>query len=103
MRDTVFISHAAPEDNDFTRWLSLQLVGLGYKVWSDVLKLKGGEDWWKVIENEIRENSIKFILVLSSLSNQKDGVLKELAVAQKVQKKLDDTNYIIPLHIDAKL
>lgn len=103
MRDTVFISHAAPEDNDFTRWLSLQLVGFGYKVWSDVLKLKGGEDWWKIIETEIRENSIKFIVVLSSVSNQKDGVLKELAVAQKVLKKIGDTNYIIPLHIDSNL
>ncbi|WP_303920876.1 toll/interleukin-1 receptor domain-containing protein [Draconibacterium sediminis] len=103
MRDTIFISHAAPEDNDITRWLSLQLIGLGYKVWSDVIKLKGGEDWWKIIENEIRENSIKFVLVLSSASNQKDGVLKELAVAQKVFKKLGDTNYIVPLHIDSIL
>ena len=39
MRQIIFISHAAPEDNEFTRWLSLQLIGLGYTVWSDVLKL----------------------------------------------------------------
>lgn len=70
MRDIIFISHAAPEDNDFTRWLSLQLIGLGYKVWSDVLKLKGAEDWWPVIEKEIRENTIKFVVVLSKASNE---------------------------------
>lgn len=103
IRKTIFISHAAPEDNDFTRWLSLQLISLGYTVWSDVIKLKGGEDWWKFIEQEIREKTIKFLLVLSSASNHKDGVLKELAVAQKVKKLLADDQFIVPLHIDKNL
>jgi len=103
MRDVLFISHAAPEDNDFTRWLSLQLIGLGYKVWSDVIKLKGGDDWWPIIEKEIRDNSVKFILVLSKAGNEKDGVLKELAVAQKVKRQLNNPRFIVPLHIDEKL
>lgn len=103
MRETLFISHAAPEDNAFTQWLSLQLVGLGYKVWSDVLMLKGAEDWWPEIEIEIRENTVKFIVVLSSASNNKAGVLKELAVAQKVQNKLQDDHFILPVHIDTTL
>ncbi len=29
MRQTISVSHAAPEDNDFTRWLLLQFIGLG--------------------------------------------------------------------------
>lgn len=103
MKDTIFISHAAPDDNDFTRWLSLQLIGLGYTVWSDVIKLKGGEDWWPLIETEIREKTIKFLVVLSSDSNNREGVLKELAVAQKVKKQIDDSQFIIPLHIDENL
>ena len=103
MRETLFISHATPEDNDFARWLSLQLIGLGYTVWSDVVKLKGGEDWWPLIESQIRDSSIKFIIALSTASNNKDGVLKELAVATKVKKKLGDDNFIIPLHIDSTL
>lgn len=102
-RKTIFISHAAPEDNDFTRWLSLQLIGLGYTIWSDVLKLKGGEDWWPLIEKEIRDNTIKFLVVLSSTSNDREGVLKELAVAQKVKKQLEDSQFIVPLHIDENL
>jgi hypothetical protein len=36
----VFISHANPEDNDFTRWLALQLAEDGYGVWSDLAKLQ---------------------------------------------------------------
>lgn len=103
MKETIFISHAAPEDNEFARWLALQLVGQGYNVWCDVIKLRGGEDWWKFIENEIRDSTIKFLVILSVASNQKDGVLKELAVAAKVKKSLNDDRFIIPLHIDTEL
>ena len=39
MRNKIFISHATPDDNDFTKWLSLKLIGLGYEVWCDVLYL----------------------------------------------------------------
>lgn len=103
MVNTIFISHAAPEDDNFARWVSLKLIGLGYNVWCDVIKLKGGEDWWNNIEIEIRENTVKFLIVLSRFSNKKDGVLKELAVAQKVMKKKNDSLFIIPLHIDSFL
>jgi hypothetical protein len=105
IRNKIFISHAAPEDNEFTRWLSLQLIGLGYHVWSDVIRLKGGEDFWIEIENEIRNNTVKFLYVLSSVSNQREGTLKELAVAQKVKKHLQPQapHFIIPLHIDSNL
>lgn len=104
-RDVIFISHAAPDDNEFTKWLSFQLIGLGYKVWSDVVKLKGGEDFWVEIENEIRNSTIKFLYVLTKTSNQREGALKELTVAQKVKKHLEphDPHFIIPLHLDCDL
>jgi hypothetical protein len=41
-RDTIFISHATPDDNDFVRWLSDELTSRGYRVWADLLYLKGG-------------------------------------------------------------
>lgn len=41
-RDTVFISHAYPEDNQFTLWLALRLAREGYPVWCDLTKLLGG-------------------------------------------------------------
>ena len=40
-RDTLLLSHANPEDNEFTLWLALQLANHGYKVWSDLTKLLG--------------------------------------------------------------
>lgn len=43
MRESIFISHATPEDNDFTRWLGSKLELAGYKVWHDLVRLKGGD------------------------------------------------------------
>ena len=103
MRNKIFISHATPDDNDFTKWLALKLIGLGYDVWCDLLYLDKGADFWKVIDREIRENSIKFLLVTTNIAIRSDGVLKEIAVAEKVKKSLQDGNYIIPLIIDEKL
>lgn len=100
MRKTLFISHANPEENDFSKWLSLQLINHGYTVWCDVINLKGGEDFWDEIENEIRENSVKFLFVASENSNRKPNVRKELSVADKTKKKLSDDHFIIPLKYD---
>lgn len=38
VRQTVFISHANPEDNEFAAWLGTRLIGAGYQVWSDLLR-----------------------------------------------------------------
>src|SRR5437899_11822673 len=81
-RDTVFLSHANPEDNRFTRWLALRLVRAGYQVWSDLTGLLGGEDFWREAERTIRERAAKFVYVLSRVSNAKPGPLKELHVAE---------------------
>lgn len=103
LRHTIFISHATPMDNDFTRWLALKLIGLGYNVWCDILELQKGVDFWKNIEQQIRQNTCKFLIVLSSTSNQSQGVLNEIATALKVKKQLNDETFIIPLIIDEKL
>ena len=62
-KDTIFISHATPEDNDFTIWLASRLELLGYEVWLDKNALLGGEKLWETIDNTIRNKSIKFLLV----------------------------------------
>ena len=100
MRETVFISHANPEDNEFARWLGLQLSLQGYSVWSDVTKLIGGEDFWKDIEGAIRNQTIKFIFVVSNASKDKTGALNELALAEKVERQNELNNFIIPVRVD---
>lgn len=100
MRDIIFISHANPEDNNFARWLALRLATEGYPVWCDLTELLGGEDFWREIEDVLRERTIKFLFITSHTSTQKDGVLQELAEAKEVAKRAKLKDFIIPLHID---
>lgn len=95
----IFISHAnEPKDNIFTRWIALQLAGLGYPVWCDQTMLLGGEKAWNDIESAIRDHSEKILVVLSRDSNIRENVLMELAVAARVGR--DKKDFIIPLRID---
>ena len=99
-RNLVFISHANPEENEFTRWIGLQLARHGYQVWSDITKLIGGEPFWNRIEEAIRNYTVKFIFVLSKTSNIKQGPLDELQVAKTVAKTNNMIDFIIPLRLD---
>lgn len=100
MGNMIFLSHANPEDNEFTLWLALQLAKEGYPVWCDLTKLLGGEDFWKDIEEAIRIRTAKFLYVLSKTSNTKIGPLQELQVAQNVAKDNKLQDFIIPILID---
>jgi hypothetical protein len=101
-RDMVFISHANPEDNDFSRWLALQLAKDGYGVWCDLTKLLGGENFWKDAEEAIRSRTIKFLYVLSRTSNTKDGPRNELQIAKNIARADQSLHdFVIPLHVDA--
>src|SRR5881396_906037 len=100
MRDMLFVSHANPEDNNFARWLTLQLAKEGYPVWCDLTRLLGGEAFWTDIEQAIRDRSIKFLYVLSRTSNAKQGPLDELQIAKNVARDLQLRDYILPLLID---
>lgn len=101
MRESLFISHATPQDNEFTAWLNSRLQRLGYKTWCDLRGLKGGEsDFWLSIEKEIRHNSIKYLLVLSKNTFLKDGVLDEFEFARSIAKEYELLDFIIPLRIE---
>lgn len=106
MRNLVFISHANPEDNEFTRWLGLQLTKHGYAVWSDVTKLIGGESFWGDIEDAIRTRTTKFLFVLSRASNGKPGALDELHLAKTVAKTIGNSegvkDFVVPLRHDCR-
>jgi hypothetical protein len=100
VRDMLFISHASPEDNEFARWLALQLAKEGYPVWCDRTKLLGGEPFWEEIEAAIRNRTRRFLFVQSRDSNKKEGPLDEVNLARTVRKQLGDDHFIIALRID---
>lgn len=106
MRETIFISHATPEDNEFTIWLASRLETLGYKVWIDKKELLGGETFWETIENEVKLKAAKFLLVYSknicypATSDVKAGIQKEIDFARQVTKDELLEDFLIILHMD---
>jgi len=94
---TLFIGHANPEDNYFSAWLASKLTLMGYDVWCDLEVFRGGEDVWLAVQRKIREESARYLFVTSTSSIQKDGTLKELAVAEAIKNRGD---FILPLRID---
>jgi hypothetical protein len=100
--DTIFISHATPDDNDFVRWLGTRLTGHGYRVWADLFDLRGGTPFWSTIEDALRHHACKVIFVVSqnSIDPARGGIRNELSVADAVKKKLHDPSFIIPVKID---
>lgn len=107
MRDTIFISHATPEDNDFTIWIASRLELSGYKVWIDKEGLLGGEKIWAEIDNAIRNLAQKVLLVYSEniCYNKEPGKLKtgisdEIELCKSISKKESLKDFIIPCKID---
>jgi hypothetical protein len=105
IRDTLFISHATPEDNEFAIWLSSRLEMLGYKTWLDKNKLLGGETFWQDIQNVIKNNAAKILLVYSKNicyvnGDLKVGINKEIQYAESIARSENIKDFIIPLHID---
>lgn len=99
-RRLVFISHANPEDNEFTRWLAARLSSEGYLVWSDITNLLGGEEFWEKIEEAIRVHARKVIVVLSRVAQTKKGVLDEINCAVMAERSLGLDGYVLPIRID---
>jgi hypothetical protein len=98
-RPAIFISHAAPEDNAFTVWLGAKLAALGYEVWADVLRLRGGDDWQRKLEHALRHRAAKVLLVANPRAVDKQGVRNEIQIASDVARKIGDPEFIIPLRL----
>jgi TIR domain len=98
-RVALFISHASPEDNPFTIWLGAKLSALGYEVWADVLRLRGGDDWQRKLEHALRIRARKVLLVANPLAVAKQGVRNEIQIASTVGRTIKDSEFIIPLRL----
>jgi hypothetical protein len=100
-RNALFISHATPEDNHFVRWLGAKLTAMGYEVWADVMRLNGGDDWSRKLEEALRKRAAKVLLVCTPTGLEKQGVRNEIQIASDLSRKLGDKAFIIPLRLDA--
>lgn len=100
-RDVLFISHATPEDNHFASWLGAKLAAMGYDVWADVLKLRGGSDWARELEGALRKRAVKMLLVCTPGGLEKQGVRNEIEIGAQLSRQLSDPSFIIPLRLDS--
>lgn len=99
-RDALFISHANPEDNAFVRWLGAKLVAMGYEVWADIMRLHGGSDWSRDLEEALLFRTIKMLLVCTPVGLDKQGVRNEIEIGSQVGRDLNDREFIIPLRVE---
>jgi len=100
-RTKIFIGHANPEDNEFTEWIQSKLSNEGYNVESDLTLLIGGEkDFWNNIQEFIKNDICKYILVLSKNTFNKDGIVDEWEYAKSIEKEFNLKDFIIPLRLD---
>jgi hypothetical protein len=99
-RTALFISHANPESNAFTLWLGAKLTALGFEVFADIMRLKGGNDWERILEDAIRNKAGKFLLVATALAVEKQGVRNEIKIASATAKKISDHDFIVPLRLE---
>lgn len=101
MRNTVFIGHATPEDNEFTLWLQSKLQNEGYKCECDLSFLIGGEaDYWKNLQDFLENNSAKYVLAISNVTFKKQGVLDEWEYCKSIERQYQLNDFIIPIKID---
>ncbi|WP_292502155.1 toll/interleukin-1 receptor domain-containing protein [Mesorhizobium sp.] len=97
IRESIFISHATPEDNAFTLWLGNRLDAMGYDVWADIFRLKGGDNWEVILEHAIRNLAAKVLVVSNPISVAKQGVRNEISIALATGKGIKDDSFVIPL------
>ncbi len=99
----IFISHAVPNDNYLAVWLASKLRLLGYEAWVDKEDLRSGSAFWNEIELKMRNDSIRFLALVSTNYIQKaldknTGVFSEVTLAKALSKKID--KYLLPLKVD---
>jgi hypothetical protein len=101
-RTVVFISHVNPQNNAEAAWYGARLTAAGYQVWTDLTRLLGGEEMWRDIDDALRYDVRKFVVLLSRglTLETKEGVRAEIDRAQAIRKQLGDRRFIIPVRID---
>lgn len=81
-RNGVFISYATGDGTAFAEGLRTALTTNKIDVWQDVIKLRGGDNWWQQIVEAI--TSVNYVLmVLTPLALERATVQKEWRLARQ--------------------
>lgn len=99
-RKLVFISKGTPDDDDFTLWLAPRLEAAGYEVFADILCLKYGDRWRKVLTDTLYDQACKMLLCCKDSTLSKTGVLEEIDIANRLVRELGDERFIVPMRLE---
>lgn len=81
-------------------WLAPRLEAAGYRVFSDILSLHGGDRWRKQITSTLQEQAVKMLLCCRDSTLSKEGVQEEIGIGVDVSRELNDPRFIIPLRLE---
>lgn len=96
----IYICHSSPDDDEFSKWLSFQLINAGYAVWCDLINQKPGIDPSKTAEQVIQTHTSKFLLVISNATTKSPQTQSELQVAYDKMKSTGMDGFIIPIKLE---
>lgn len=95
-KSNTIVVRYADGDKDFALWLSLQLISQGYPVWCDLLNSEPGEYTQARVEDLVKNQAVKYLFILSSLSNTDSDLLKELRF---VMQSKEFVGFVIPVQV----
>jgi len=98
-RPNTIVVRYAEGDKHFALWLSLQLISQGYPVWCDLLNSEPGEYAQAMVEDLVKNKAVKYLFVLSSLSNGDSELLKELRFAYEIMQSKKLVGFVIPVQV----
>lgn len=61
-RGVVFISKAAPENDDFVLWLAPHLEAAGYIGFADILNIDPGDRWLRKVTDTLQNPAVSMLL-----------------------------------------
>ena len=72
---------------------------MGYEVWADVMRLHGGADWSRELEQALRNRAVKLLVACTPFSMEQQGVRNEIEIGSELARELNDSEFIIPLRL----
>ncbi|MEW6030229.1 MAG: toll/interleukin-1 receptor domain-containing protein [Chloroflexota bacterium] len=97
-RKYIFISYAE-QDWGLADWLSRKLISEGFFVWCERLKLLGGEEYPRNIDEALNSKTFRVIALYSSVSLQNQELMRQRHVSTEIGKRLG-VDFVIPLDVD---
>lgn len=100
METRIFVSYAR-EDHSPAQWIVRFLRAAGFDIWFDKDSLHAGQDWRRVIEQEIKRARLLLICISKNSVDKTGFVQKEMRLALEQAELRPDTQvYIIPVSLD---